>query len=81
MQNSVLDILKYCLPTAAGLTLTLDVIILKKKPYLCENIAIVLFWCFILNALLSVVLRLMFETLILPNNWDNVMCIVIHCLS
>ena len=76
--HHLLHVLKYCLPLVTGLTLPVDVLILKKRPV--EHMAEVLFWSFIINAFLSITLMLIFGKVTLPNNWYDVMYITLHCL-
>ena len=76
-----IQMLKYLLPTATGLVLTFDIVLLKKRPYLSEHITEVLFWCFLQNTILSLVLMLLLETPVLPNNWYDIILIAFHCVS
>ena len=79
--NLAKQILKYMLPIATGLGLTLDVVLLKRRPYLSQNIMDVLFWCFLLNTILSIVPMLVFETPVLPDSWMDILLVVVHCVS
>ena len=76
-----IQMLKYLLPTATGLVLTLNIVLLKKRPYLSEHMTEVLFWCFLQNTILSLVLMLLLETPVLPNTWYDIMLIAFHCVS
>ena len=75
-----IQLLKYMLPIVTGMVLTLDVVMLKRRPYLSQHIIEVLFWCFLLNTILSIILMLVFETPVLPNNWYEVVLIALHSL-
>ena len=74
-------ILYYSIPVAAGFALTGDVILVKKRSYLIEKITEVLFWNFLSNTVLSIVVMFIVETPVLPSNWYDTIMISLHCFS
>ena len=75
-----MQLLKYILPIVTGLVLTLDIVVLKRRPYLSQHVIEVIFWCFLLNTVFSIVLMLVFETPVLPNNWYEILLVGLHSL-
>ena len=78
---TLLQIMKYSLPVANGLSMTIDIVVVKKRPYLSENITEVLFWCFLSNTVLSFVVMFIWETPVLPSNWFDTLLVSLHCLA
>ena len=76
-----LDSLGYILPVISGTALTLDVLVLKKRPYLTENMIQVLFWSFAMNTLVSAILMLAMEKLVVPESWYDFTLVLIHGLT
>ena len=77
----LLEILEYILPAATGLTLTLDVILLRKRPCLNDHMFEVLSWCFLPNPIMSAILMALLETPAWPNNWLDGFCVTLHSCS
>ena len=77
----IFDLVKYALPLVNGLSMTLDVVVVKKRPYISEHIVEVLFWCFLSNAVLSLVVMFIVETPLLPGNWYDTLLVTLHCIS
>ena len=75
------QILKYSLPVANGLSMTTDILVVKKRPHLSENITEVLFWCYLSNTVLSLVVMLIWENPVLPSNWFDTMLVSLHCFG
>ena len=81
VSSLLLDTLKYALPVTNGLSMTLDVIVVKKRPYLSDHIVEVLFWCFLSNTVFSVVVMFILEKPVLPSNWYDMLLVMSHCVS
>ena len=75
------QILKYSLPVANGLSMTTDILVVKKRPYLSENITEVLFWCYLFNTVLSLVVMFIWKNPVLPSNWFDTMLVSLHCFA
>ena len=75
------QILKYSLPVANGLSMTTDIVVVKKRPYLSEHITEVLFWCFLSNTVLSLVVMFIWENPMLPSNWFDTMLVSLHSFA
>ena len=73
------QILSYSLPVANGLSMTTDILVVKKRPYLSENITEVLFWCYLSNTVLSLVVMFIWENPVLPSNWFDNVLVSLHC--
>ena len=73
--------LKYGLPLLSGLALCADIVLVKKRPYLTENIMEVLFWSSLSNTICSLVAMLIWETPVLPSNWFDTLLIALHCFA
>ena len=76
-----LDVLEYILPVIGGTAFTLDILVLKKRPYLTENMVQVLFWSFAVNAAISTIIMFVFEEPVLPGTWYDFSLIMAHGLS
>ena len=76
-----LGVLGYALPVIAGTACTLDVLVLKKRPYLTENMVQVLFWSFAVNTAISTIIMFAVEEPVLPNSWYDFSLVVAHALS
>ena len=72
---------KYALPIINGLSMTLDVIVVKKRPYLSDHIVEVLFWCILSNTAFSVIVMFFTERPVLPSNWYDMLLVISHCVS
>ena len=79
--DMLFQILKFSLPVANGLAMTTDIIVVKKSPYLSDNIIEVLFWCFLSNTVLSIVVMLIWESPMLPSNWFDTLLTALHCMA
>ena len=69
---------KYLIAVFTGIMLTLDIIILKKNPYLLENKAHTLFWLYLSNSLISCLLMAIFENLTMSSNWLDMFYMSLH---
>ena len=64
--------LGYGLSISAGLCLTLDALLIKRSTYLMENYLTATLWCYLVATLISAVAMVIFEHLVLPQNWFQV---------
>ena len=55
--------LPYLLPVTCQLTITTEIIYLPKKPCLNDRIIEVMFWCFLSNSIISMIVMFLIETL------------------
>ena len=78
--NSAQVVFQYLIPVISGMTYCADIVILKKRPYLNDHMTAVLFWSFLSNTVLSVIIMLIFETPRLPTGPYDILNIVLHCL-
>ena len=79
--NGSLEFLGYGLPALAGFAMGLDVLILKRRPYISEHMIEVLFWSFTVNTLISFSLSLGFEKPIVPRSWYDMALVFTHGIS
>ena len=79
--HTLLEILRYIFPVARGLIATMDVIVVKKRPYLSDNVKEVLFWCFFTGTVLSLIISFIWENPVLPSNWFDVILVSLHCVG
>ena len=77
----VLQWLPYLLPVTSGLTITTEIIYLQKKPCLNDRIIEVMFWCFLSNSIISMIVMFLTETPTLPRNWYDTLLVTLHCLA
>ena len=68
----------YSFAIISGITLTLELLIIKRNPFLGDRH---LFWAFLTNTLLSAILMLALETPVLPNNWFDATMVTIHSVE
>ena len=73
--------LGYTLTVMAGLCLALDTLLMKKSPYLMENYLTATYWCYFIATLISAVAMVIFEHLVLPQNWYQVLLILGHAIG
>ena len=76
--SKIFENIKYFIAIFSGIMLTLDIIVLKKKPYLLENKTHVLFWLYLSNSIVSFLLMSIFENPVLPSNWLEVFYMSLH---
>ena len=62
-------VLKYIFAMIPGIALSLSFLLVKRRSYLVERWDSVLFWTFLINTLLSVILMAIIESPTLPSNW------------
>ena len=62
-------IIGHCLAVVAGSSLSLSVLIAKRDPYIKEHFMDVIFWSFLFNTVVSVVLMAVLENPVVPWNW------------
>ena len=71
-------IIGYTFSFISGITLTLELLIIKRNPFLGDRH---LFWAFLTNTLLSATLMLALETPVLPSNWFDATMVTIHSVE
>ena len=59
----------------------LDTLLIKKSTYLMENYLTATYWCYILATLISAVAMVIFEHLVLPGNWNQILLISGHSIG
>ena len=69
------------LSVLAGIGFSASILLLKKCPYLSENLTKVLFWSFIFGTFLSAVPMAIFETPTLSLKWQEILLVFGHCSS
>ena len=74
-------ILGYVFAVSSGVTLSLDVLLVKRNPYFNQHTPQVLFWIFVSNTCFSFIIMCFVEIPVLPSNWFDVGMVVIHSLS
>ena len=72
------DIIGYTFSFISGITLTLELLIIKRNPFLGDQH---LFWAFLTNTLLSAAFMLALETPVLPSNWFDATMVTIHSVE
>ena len=75
------SIIGYAFAVISGVTLSLDVLLVKRKPYFSAHILELLFWIFVSNTCFSIILMFIIETSVLPSNWFDVAMVTIHSFS
>ncbi len=76
-----IDVLTHLLPACTGLTMCFQIIVIRKRPFIGQQVEQVLFWVFVGGTLVSLTLMALAETPVLPNNWSDVLYMSLHCLS
>ena len=77
--NSLLGLeIGYSFSIIGGITLTFELLIIKRNPFLDDRH---LFWAFLANTLLSAALMLALETPVLPSNWFDAAMVMIHSVE
>ena len=71
----------YVLSFLSGCSITLMAILLKRNPFLTDNIILVIFWSSLLCALLSSVVMVAVEQPILPKDWMQLALIILELLK
>ena len=79
--GTFLQFIGYVFAISSGVTLSLDVLLVKRNPYFNEHILEILFWIFVSNTCFSVILMFIIETPVLPYNWFDVTMVIIHSFS
>ena len=74
-------ILSVALSAAAGVGYSLSVLLLKKNPYLSENLTNVLFWSFSFGTFLSAASMAILEIPTFTSDWEQILLISGHCSS
>ena len=74
-------IVGYTSAALAGLAFSCMILITKRNPYINENILQVLFWNFLMNIVISVILMVALETPVLPSNWYDALMVTTHSVS
>ena len=79
--TSKLQLLGYLLPIATGIILSIDVILVKQSQYLMENYLTATYWSCVTSAIISAVTMAIFEDLVLPENWEQVLLVAGHSVT
>ena len=74
-------VLGYTMAAATGISLTLDILVIRHFQYVRDNQHAVLFWTFLITTLISMLLMFMFESPVLPNSTENYMFLLGHSVS
>ena len=74
-------IVGYVLSILSGCSITLMAVLLKRNPFLTDNIILVIFWSSLLCALLSSIVMVTVEQPILPKDWMQLALIVGHSVT
>ena len=76
-----LVVIGYILPFAAGTSISISLLVLKRRPFLRENVFEVLFWTFVCGMIFSLLPMLIVEDPVLPRNWIEFGFVAGHCLT
>ena len=68
----------YSFSVIAGITLTAYILIVKRNPFLGDKH---MFWTFLINTLVSLILMVTMETPVLPSNWFNAAMVTLHSVE
>ena len=79
--NFGLVALGYALSIVAGLAVTTNSFLVKKFPFLGEQLLVTGFWTLVVGVILSAVAMAIFETPVLPTNWLDGLFISGHCFT
>ena len=79
--NVIYTVLGSVLPIISGITQSIQTMIVKKFPFIGNDVVVTGFWTLIFGSIISAVLMWSFETPILPQNWMDVLYILVHSLS
>ena len=79
--SKAFKVLKYIFAMIPGIALSLSFLLVKRRSYLVEHWDSVLFWTFLINTLLSVVLMGIFESPTLPSNWYDTVLVTCNGLA
>ena len=74
-------LLGYAMAAATGISLTLDILVIRHFEYVRNNQHAVLFWTFLVTTLISMLLMFIFESPVLPNSTENYMFLSGHSVS
>ena len=74
-------VLKYIFAMIPGIALSLSFLLVKRRSYLVEHWNSVLFWTFLINTLLSVILMAIIESPTLPSNWYESVLLICNGLA
>ena len=72
--------LNYIFPVIAGIIINLEVVIVKRNPWLIDNLAEVLPWLYISGIIFSSIFMGIIENPVLPTNWLDFIYMSIHCI-
>ena len=79
--NSGLVALGYALSIVSGLAVTTNSFLVKKFPFLGEQLLVTGFWTLIVGVIFSAVAMAIFETPVVPRNWLDGLFISGHCFT
>ena len=72
------SVIGYTMAGATGVSLTLDILVIRNFKYVREKQQSVLFWAFLLSTIISTVLMCIFEAPVLPNSIENFLYVLAH---
>ena len=81
LMNPVLVIIGLLLPILAGISISSQTALVKKFPFIGEDVVVTGFWSLMFCIIMSASLMGIFENPTLPENWMNVLYISGHSLS
>ena len=73
--------LGFLLPIISGSIQSAQMVIVKKFPFIGKDVFITGFWTLLYGSIISAVLMLIFEIPTLPQNWIDILYILVHGLS
>ena len=68
----------YIAAVGSGLCVALEVLVVKRNPYLNDHPLEILFWGWTFGTLVSIALMFIIETPVLPSNWFDTTMVFIH---
>ena len=72
------EITGYTAVISGGILVAVDVLMLKKYPYISANPLEILFWVWSFGTTVSLILMFIIETPVLPSNWFDLSMVIIH---
>ena len=77
----IYQIVGYTSAVLSGILLSLEILVVKRNPYIMEQPLIVLFWGWTFGTVASVIIMFIVETPVLPGNWFDVSMVTIHSVT
>ncbi len=79
--NFVYSLLGFILGTASGLCLQIQILAVKRYPFVGEHASEAVFWASVGGSLLSAILMGIFETPVWPKNWFDLSMVLVHSVT